>query len=490
MAIRKLMITGVLYTGISKYTGILISLIITAILSRLLPPDDFGIVAVATVIITFFGIISDLGIAPAIIQNRELHKKDMSSLFSFTLWLSLSISILFFLSAGLIASYYSSPQLVNICRILSLSLFFNTLNTVPNALLYRNKEFKFIAKRTFIVQFLTGIVAIIAAFSGTGIYALLINPVLSAIFLFIITYSRVPQQLILTTGIGTFKKIFSYSFYQFLFNLISYFSRNLDKLLIGRYMGMIELGYYEKSYRLMMLPLQNITHVITPVMHPILSDYQNNVNYLEATYLKIVRLLAFIGFPLSIFLYFTAKELILILFGMQWEASVPVFEILALTVGIQIVLSTSGSIFQAAGDTKSLFICGLFSAITNVSGMFFGIFVFKSLNAVAWSILITFSINFIQAYAQMYFVTFKLPIGVFLRLFVSPLTLSLLLFLVFRLKEHFIQIDYLFISLALNIVVSFLLSIIYIQLTKEYDIVKWLKNLSQKKRNSINQEER
>lgn len=475
-SIKKQLISGIGFTAISKYSGMFISLIITAVLSRILSPDDFGIVAVATVIITFFGIICDLGIAPAIVQNKELNKRDINNLFSFSFWLSIMISILFYLSAGLIANYYNSPQLVNICRILSLSLFFNTINVVPNALLYKNKEFKFIAKRTIIVQIITGLVAVISAFNGAGIYALLINPVLSAIIIFTITFRRFPQQILLTSGIVTLKKIFSYSLYQFLFNLINYFSRNLDKLLIGRFMGMSPLGYYEKSYRLMMLPLQNITHVITPVMHPILSDYKDDVNYLEVAYLKIVRIMAFIGFPLSVFLHFTARELMLIIFGNQWLPSVPVFEILALTVGIQIVLSTSGSIFQAAGDTKSLFICGLFSAFTNVTGILIGIFVFKSLNAVAWCILITFSINFIQAYLQMYYVTFKLPIRSFLKLFVSPLLLSLLLFFVYSLKEYITQFNHQFISFAVNLFLYVLLCLIYLHFTKQFDINKWLKD--------------
>jgi len=150
-SIKKQLISGIGFTAISKYSGMFISLIITAVLSPILSPDDFGIVAVATVIITFFGIISDLGIAPAIVQNKELNKRDINNLFSFSFWLSIMISILFYLSAGLIANYYNSPQLVNICRILSLSLFFNTINVVPNALLYKSKEVKFIAKRTIIV---------------------------------------------------------------------------------------------------------------------------------------------------------------------------------------------------------------------------------------------------------------------------------------------------------------------------------------------------
>ncbi len=121
---------------------------------------------------------------------------------------------------------------------------------------------------------------------------------------------------------------------------------------------------------------------------------------------KIVRLLAFIGFPLSVFLWFAAQEVVLIIFGSQRMPSVPVFRILSLSVGVQIVLASSGGIFQAANDTRSLFVSGAFSATLNVAGILVGIFVFRSLEAVAWCICVTFTINFVQCYWMMYRVTF------------------------------------------------------------------------------------
>jgi teichuronic acid exporter len=186
-SLRKQLFSGIAFTAIAKYAGMIISLIITAVLSRLLTPSEFGIIAVAMVIITFFGVFSDLGIAPAIIQDKTLDKKDLSNLFSFTVWLAITISFFFFLSSGLIARYYDSPILKSICRVLSLSLLFNTMSIVPNALLYRDKAFKFLAKRSVAVQFVVGTIAILAAFYGAGVYALLINPVVSAIVIFIIT---------------------------------------------------------------------------------------------------------------------------------------------------------------------------------------------------------------------------------------------------------------------------------------------------------------
>lgn len=177
-----------------------------------------------------------------------------------------------FAASWLIADYYESGILRTLCQLLSVNLFFASANIVPGALFYRNKEFKFIAIRSFIIQIAGGAGAITAALCGAGLYALIINPILSSILIFVISYQRYPQRLRFTLGLKVLRKIFSYSAYQFLFNVINYFSRNLDKLLIGKYMSLSALGYYEKSYRLMMLPLQNITQVITPVMHPIFSD--------------------------------------------------------------------------------------------------------------------------------------------------------------------------------------------------------------------------
>ena len=372
--IKQQLFSGVFYTAIAKYSGIIISLVVAGILARLLSPDDFGIVAIATVIISFFAIFTDMGLSPAIIQNKALTQDDLTNIYSFTFWTGIAVALLFFIASWPISAYYDSPILRTLCQLLSINLFFASVNIVPGALFYKNKEFKFIAIRSFVIQITAGTGAVIAALSGAGLYALLITPIVSSILIYIISFHRYPQHLRMTLGLSSIRKIFSYSVYQFLFNVICYFSRNLDKLLIGKHMGMSDLGYYEKSYRLMMLPLQNITQVVTPVMHPIFSDFQDDKMKLATSYERIIRFLAFIGLPLSVLLFFTAEEVTLIIFGNQWLPSVAVFRILALSVGIQIILSSSGSIFQAAGDTRSLFICGLFSSTLNVAGIVLGIF--------------------------------------------------------------------------------------------------------------------
>lgn len=469
--IKQQLFSGVFYTALAKYSGIIISLVVAGVLARLLSPDDFGVVAIATVIITFFNLFTDMGVSPAIVQHKSLSKEELSDIFSFTVWTGIGISILFFAASWLIADYYESDILRTLCQLLSANLFFASATIVPGALFYRNKEFKFIAIRSFIIQIAGGTGAVIAALCGAGLYALIITPILSSILIFIISYQRYPQRLRFTLGLTALRKIFSYSAYQFMFNVINYFSRNLDKLLIGKYMSMSDLGYYEKSYRLMMLPLQNITQVITPVMHPIFSDFQNDKNKLATSYERIIRFLSFIGLPLSVLLFFTAKEVTLIIFGDQWLPSVPVFRILALSVGIQIILSSSGSIFQAAGDTRSLFVCGVFSSTLNVAGMLLGIFYFGTLTAVAGCIVVTFTLNFIQCYWQMYRVTFQRNAWPFVRQLFPPLVISGLMAICLIFIQYALGETNIFVSLLVKGIASFIIFGIYIQATHEYDII-------------------
>ena len=347
--------SGVFYTSIAKYAGIVVTLVVSGVLARLFTPEEFGVVNIATVVIAFFAIFSDLGIGPAVIQHKNLDKRDLGGIFSLTLWSGAVMALLFFAASGLIASFYDdSAELRNILRILSANLFFAAANIVPNGLILKEKRFRFAAVRSLSVQVVGGAAAIAAAYAGAGIYALTINPVFSSLMLFVINYRQNPLSVHLKPGKATVGKVFSFSAYQFSFQLLNYFSRNLDKLLMGRYMSLSQLGYYDKSYRLMMLPLQNIAYVVSPVMHPIFSEMQNDLRKLADSYRKVVRLLALIGLPLSVVLWFTAQELVLIIFGDQWQPSVPVFRILALSVGIQIVMSTSGSIFQRHADALLL----------------------------------------------------------------------------------------------------------------------------------------
>lgn len=490
MSVKKELIGGFAYTAIAKYMGVVISFIITAVLSRLLLPDDFGIVAIATVLINFFSLLSDMGVGPAIVQNKSLDKADYSHIFSLTVWIGIILAVLFFVLSPFISTYYKNDQLLIICRLLSVNIMFVTWNIVPNALLYKNKMFKYLAYRNLVVQFIGGSLAVTGALYGLGIYALLVNPIFTSVVMFFISFAKHPQKMRFSLQFASIKKIQSFSIYQFLFNLVNYLSRNLDKLVIGRVLGERSLGYYEKSYRMMMLPLENITFVINPVMLPVFSEFQHDLNRLATSYMKVVRTLAFIGSALTLLLFFAARELILLIFGMQWEPSVDVFRILSLSVGIQIVLSTAGSIFQAADSTKIMFYNSLVTVCINMTGLFIGIFFFGTIEAVAYAILIAFTVNFFVTYYTLFRYTFcdVKSLLYFFRQLVSPFCMcliiaSMLIILIGMQMYPIFQNEY--INLIFGLLFKSLIiltgTVLYIQLTKEYDIWNKIKMFITKK---------
>lgn len=387
MGIRKQVMTGVVWTAINKYSGIIIQLLVSMVLARLLTPRDFGVMGIANVIIAFFNIFSEMGISVSIIQRKDLSKHDLNSIFTFTVYIGLFLSLLFCGVAYIIADFYEEQTLCPLCQVLSLNLFFASIRIVPEALLLKDKAFRFVAVRNLSIQVLLGFVSVVLAFLGCGIWTLLINPVVGTLLNLLINLKARPVKFLFKLDIRPIKSIASYSLYQLGFNTVNYFTRNLDNLLTGKFIGLNQLGYYQKSYQMMLLPVQNITNVISPVLHPILSDYQNDLEFIKEKFLKLIKLLAAIGFPVSVILFFMSEELILLFFGNQWRDAVPTFRILTLTVGMQIIGCNFGPIFQAANSTKLLFILGIINSSTYVLLLIVGLVFIGTIEGVAWALV-------------------------------------------------------------------------------------------------------
>lgn len=226
-----------------KYSKILFSLVVNAVLARILYAEDYGIVAVITVFSTFFTTISDMGFGPAIIQNKGLTEKDVDNIFSFTVYISLALMVIFAICSFPIAAFYGNQVYVSLGWMLSVSLLFNALNMVPNGMLNRDKKFVSIAVRTVVVYLGSAAITILLAFMGMRYYALTIQAILTAFFTFAWNYATTKPHFHLRFEMDSIKKVLNYSGYQFAFNLVNYFSRNLDNLLTGKFMGNAELGY-------------------------------------------------------------------------------------------------------------------------------------------------------------------------------------------------------------------------------------------------------
>lgn len=477
---KKELVSGVFWSAIEKYSSLIISLVVSMILARLLSPEDYGVVAIAMVFIIFLHIFCSMGIAPAIIQNKELSKSDINNIFSFTIYIGLTLSCILFFASIPISRFYNNLLLLPICQILSIQVFFSTVNMVPNALMLKNKRFKDIARRTVVLQSVTGIVSIIAAFNGIGVYALLISPVFSAIGIFIWNLCFFPLKFIPLFSKNSVMKIFSYSAYQFMFEFVNYFSRNIDKLLIGKYLSVSALGYYEKSYRLMQMPLSSLTSVINPVLQPILSEFQNNLNEICRRYEKIIGFIALVSFPAGFFLFIAANEIIIILFGEQWIKAVLSFKILAISVPLQVILSTTGGVFQSCNATKNLFFVGLRNSLMTVAGFLVALVVSGTIEAVAWGWSATSFICFISSFYEFYYRIFNQTIK---KLFIELCIPSLNVLILIILYSIFQQIlpNGLYAIFIIKALFVMLVSISFYHLTGKISVIEIIQLIIKKK---------
>lgn len=478
--LKTQMAKGVMWTAVGKYAGIAVQIIISMVLARLIAPEDFGVVAIAQVAISFVSILSDLGIGAAVIQNKSLTNKDLDSIFTFTILFAIVLSIIVTAASPFIADFYNNQKLVPISIMIAIAMLFNIIDTVPTSLFMKDKRFAFIAKRDLFFNVIGGIISVVYALLGGGCYALVLAPIIRAICLLVVNLHNYPRHIDWRMHLEPLKKIFSFSVFQMLFNVVNYFSRNLDKLIIGKALNMKELGYYQKSYQLMLMPLQNVTFVITPVLQPFLSDYQDDLNFISEKYLKIIKLVATISVPIGVLLYFCGYEIIYIMFGANWTPAVPSFEILAWSIPLQMVLSTTGSIFQATNQTKMLFLTGTINTCVTVAGFILCTILHGGLEGFALAWTITNALNFISTYIIMYRGVFhrsSLPVY---KQFGHSIVNGCIIFLGCFLVSHFIDQKYVVITLVLKCLIAAFSTILVISYYKDYDLKKYYLTLRNK----------
>ena len=474
-SVKKELTKGVFWIAVAKYSGLAIQLLISAILARKIAPADFGTIAVAMVVLYFLDILADIGIGPAVVQYKQLTKSHLNTLFTLTGYLGAFLTIVLYMLSGLIADYYADDMLEHICQFLSLVVLMGSLNVVPNALMRKDKRFRTIAFRTLFFRVLSGAIAVWGAFQGWGIYALLVSPMLTTIGVFCVNYYNYPLLPVLRMNNEAVKMGASFSFFQFAFSFCNYFSRNLDKLIIGKFFSMTQLGYYDKSYHLMMLPVQNISFVIDPVLHPVLSSLQNSKHELRIKNQKLAVLISNISFPMGLILYFCGGELIRIVYGSQWDAAIPVFRILALSLPLQMILSTNVPFFQAAGKTNHLFFSGMLNTLCTVTGFLIAAHWGRSIEAVAWSWDITLFINYINTYLILHKITLKERYFPYLWSLAPQIVNSTLTFIVLLLVSQFFIGLPLIASLLCKFMLVVICTILFALMIKQYAISE-LKN--------------
>lgn len=459
---------GFLINFITKYSSIFFQIIIGMILARLLVPEEYGIVAIVFILITFFSILGQIGMGPAVIQN-DLNLNEVFTVFLFSMFIGLVFSIVFFFSGDLIAKIYDNNAYVKISKLLSITIFFNISVMVPGALLRKRKEFIKIGVIEFLINITGGLFSIFFAYNGFSYYSLIYSSIISSILMLILKliFSNIKfTRRIEYSGI---KRISSYSFFQFLSNTLNYFSVNFDNLLIGRFLGDANLGIYDKAYKLMRYPVTSLVYVITPVLHPVLAKYQDNTDFIYDITKTLSSKIAFLSIPLSFFFFFSSNEIISIMYGDNWIAAAGVLKALSASLWINVSITLYVPIFQSLNKTNLLFFCNLISSFFIVVSVVIGILIFNDLIKISWIITFSFYIIFYINYYILIVHIFNKKIFNYLKIFIKPLIIGFVIGLFLFLTDN-IDINNVFLSLFAKILISCIVYFLYFKFFEKKEL--------------------
>lgn len=340
-----------------------ITLATAVLLARFLMPEDFGLFAMAQVLVGFALLFSDLGLGSALIQSREIDQRRLSTVFWANASLGGALGILMAMLSMPIASFYGKPELAWVVTLLGLQFPITALAVVHRALLQRDLALDKLFRIDLSAFGVAGLAAVTAAYLGFGVWSLVVQALLAPVVGLAVTARYSLWRPALVFSVRESKDLFHYGLHLSGFNVFNYWARNLDNLLIGKYLGAHALGVYSLAYRLMLFPISAITSVFGQVMLPILSRLQDKDDDFREIYLKACRVVGLVSFPLVVGLFVLAEPLIELVLGSQWRDAVPVFQILAISGLLQPIGATIGWIYTARARTDLMLRWGVVSGV-------------------------------------------------------------------------------------------------------------------------------
>jgi PST family polysaccharide transporter len=343
------------------------------LLVRMLSPDDFGLLAMVTVVSSFLLMFNDLGFGPALVRKQQVTESQLSTIFWVTVGSGLILSLATAALGLPLARFYHQPALVALCAGLAPGSLLLPLSTVPNAVLQRRMSFHSLAVVDVLGVAAGGVTAVILAARGLGVWSLVWQSNVSALTILLVTWgaaSWMPRRRFdraVPASLWRFSGHFTAAL------VLNYWVRNLDNLLIGVFLGRAALGFYSQAYQMMLYPVQNVAALAGRVMVPTLSSLQGDGARFRRAYLQAVRGIAAITFPLMMGAMILAPDLYRVLFGPQWERSIPIFRILCLVGMIQSIVTTTGWIYLTTGRTDMQLGWTVCAAVVIVPAFLFGL---------------------------------------------------------------------------------------------------------------------
>jgi PST family polysaccharide transporter len=349
------------------------SLVSISVLARHIAPSAYGLIAMATVLTNFLDAVRDLGTTNALVREPNLSDRLLSTMFWFNCLLGLLLTLCVVGLSFPAALFFHEPALAKILQALSVTFVITATSVVPNALLTRRMAFREIAITQFAGVVTGTSVAIGIALYGGGVWSLVFAS-LASTTVTTSTYwilGRRRYQWVLDWKES--RSIRSFSLGISGFNVVNYFSRNADNLIVGRFLGKDPLGFYNMAYTLMTYPLSNFSAVICQVLFPALSKVQDDNQRFRSAYCRMCALIGLATFPAMLGLTVVADPLVRVVLGDRWLPVAGLVRVFGPLGAAQSVFTTVGLIYQAKGRADWLLRWGLVSASLYVISFFLGL---------------------------------------------------------------------------------------------------------------------
>lgn len=346
---------GLYWKFAEQFSNYGVQFIIGIFMARMLSPEDFGLTALPAVFLSISAIFIDSGFSGALIRKTDLTERDLSTAFIYSMCVGIFCYLALFVSSPWIAAFYNAPILESIVRVTALSFLYSPLNTVQTVILRRNLNFKTPAKIAVFCRIIAGVVGITLAYTGYGVWALVLSSLVSGIIGVVITWSVVRWKPTTGWSSDSFKYLWGYGNKMMGSIMIGTIYENIAPIIIGKYYNAAQLGVYNRAVGYAQMPSQNIVNTLQSVTFPVLSKIQDDSDKLQTYYRKMLKVSAFIVFPVMMILAALAHPLIILMVTEKWESSVILLQLLCFSYMWYPIHAINLNLLQVKGRTDLFF---------------------------------------------------------------------------------------------------------------------------------------
>lgn len=321
-------VSGVLWMSLQKFVNQLVTFVIGILLSRLITPEEFGVIGMLSIFFAVAATFQQCGFGTALVQKKDRTDADFSTTFIFNVSASVIVYAVLFFAAPYIADFYETPILTDVTRISALTFIIGGLSGIQYSKLNIDLNFRVLSIMSIISQIITGVIGFTLAFLGFGVWALVLQSLISGVITGVIIWGISDWKPKLIFSTKSFKQLFSYGANMLGSNLINTIYAELYTLVIGKCYNPFSVGMYNRANGFAQMPTQAIMSLSQDVNFPIMVKLQNDNERLLRAYEKLLELPIYILYPTLIGLIVLAEPIVQVLIGDTWLPCVPYIQIL------------------------------------------------------------------------------------------------------------------------------------------------------------------